>query len=94
MKISGLDQLSKQMKQLEKFMKEIDGSLGEVSFDPFDAESIEQAIINMENMIDQKSEKYLNNPTVGEIVENLKENYRQSIIDKAAEARTNTNEEN
>ncbi|ANF83080.1 hypothetical protein A3K93_03285 [Acinetobacter sp. NCu2D-2] len=93
MKINGLDQLSKQMKQLEKFMKEIDGSLGEIGFDPFDAESIEQAIISMENMIDQKSENYLNNPMISEIAENLKENRRQSIIDKAAEARTNNDED-
>ena len=55
MKITGLDQLSKQMKQLEKFTKEIDGSIGEVSFNPFDAESIEHAIVEMENLIDQKS---------------------------------------
>lgn len=87
MKIKGLDQLSKQMKQLEKFMKEIDGSLGEVSFDPFDAESIEQAIVKMENLIDQKSESYLSNSMIVEIVGNLKENYRQSIVDKASEAR-------
>ena len=30
---------------------------------------------------------------ISEIVENLKENYRQSIIDKAAEARTNNDED-
>lgn len=93
MKINGIDQLSKQVEQLEKFMKEIDGSLGKINFDPFDAESIEQAIISMENMIDQKSENYLRNPMILEIIGNLKENYRQYIIDKAAEARTNTDEE-
>lgn len=93
MKINGIDQLSKQVEQLEKFMKEIEGSLGKINFDPFDAESIEQAIISMENMIDQKSENYLRNPMIREIIGNLKENYRQSIIDKAAEARTNTDEE-
>ncbi len=93
MKIKGLDQLSKQMKQLENFMKEIDGSLGEVSFDPFDAESIEQAIVKMENLIDQKSESYLSNSMIVEIVGNLKENYRQSIVDKASEARVNADED-
>lgn len=64
MKITGLDQLSKQMKQLEKFTKEIDGSFGNVQFDPFDAESIEQALVKMESLIDQKSESYLGNPDV------------------------------
>ena len=89
MKITGLDQLSKQIKQLEKFTKEIDGSLGDVQFDPFDAESIEQALVKMESLIDQKSESYLGNPMFVEIVGGLKESYRQSIIDKATEERLN-----
>ena len=93
MKITGLDQLSKQMKQLEKFTKEIDGSIGEVSFNPFDAESIEHAIVEMENLIDQKSERYLSNSLIVEIVENLKETYRQSIIDKASAVRVNADED-
>lgn len=93
MKVTGLNQLSKQIKQLEQFTKEIDGSLGAVHFDPFDAESIEQAIVKMENLIDQKSESYLSNPMIVEIVGNLKENYRQSLIDKATEARLNTDED-
>lgn len=91
MKIEGLDQLTKQLQQLENFANELDGLLGEVSFDPFDAESIEHAIVNMENLIDQKAQGYSANPMIAELVANVKENYRQQIIDKAAEARLEEN---
>lgn len=87
MKISGLDQLTKQLQQIEKFTKEIDGSFGDVSFDPFDAESIELAIVNMENLIDQKADGYSSNPMITELVANMKESYRQQIIDRATEVR-------
>lgn len=87
MKIEGLDQLTKLLKQLENFAKEMDGLLGEVRFDPFDAESIEHAILNMENLIDQKTQGYSSNQMITELVANIKESYRQQIIDKATEAR-------
>lgn len=87
MKISGLDRLAKQLQQIEKFTNEIDGSFGDVSFDPFDAESIELAIVNMENLIDQKAGGYSSNSMITELVANMKESYRQQIIDRATEVR-------
>ncbi|MDU4393492.1 MAG: hypothetical protein E7I55_05830 [Acinetobacter ursingii] len=87
MKITGLDQLTKQLQQVEKFTKEIDGSFGDVSFDPFDAESIEHAIVNMENLIDQKADGYSSNPMITALVANMKDSYRQQIIDRATEVR-------
>ena len=91
--MKGLEDLSKTIKELEKFLSEIDGELGTVNFDPFDAESIEQAIIAMERMIDDKSMTYSRNPMVQEIAIETKVNYRQAIIDKAAEARIQNEDE-
>lgn len=87
MKIQGLDQLTKQLKEVERFTREIDGSLGQVNFDPFDAESIEHAIVDMEDLINTKAESYSSNTIIAEMVAGIKESYRQQIIDKAAEAR-------
>lgn len=94
MALNGFDQLSKQLKQVEKFTKEIDGSLGEVSFDPFDAESIEQAIVHMEELIDQKAQGYSSNAMIKDLVISLKDSYRQQIIDRASEARMTEGNEN
>lgn len=94
MKINGLNQLSKQLEQVGKFAKEIDGTLGKVSFDPFDAESIEHAIVNIENLIDERAQSYSSNPMVVELVANMKNSYRQQIIDRAAAARIGENEDN
>lgn len=87
MKIKGLGQLANQLKELKKFTQEIDGSLGEVSFNPFDAESIEQAIVNIEDLINQKAQYYSSNVLIIDLIVNLKESCRQQIIDKATEAR-------
>ena len=94
MKIQGLDQLTKQLQEIERFTSDIEGTLGEVKFDPFDAESIEHAIVAMENMIDQKSQDYASNPMITGLVHDMKGSYREQIIDKAAEARLENNKEN
>ncbi|MGJ8757009.1 hypothetical protein ACSFV5_04435 [Acinetobacter sp. HC8-3S] len=94
MKINGLDQLSKQFEQVGKFTKEIDGTLGNVSFDPFDAESIEHAIVNIENLLDEKAQGYSSNPIITELVANMKVSYRQQIIDRASKARMEVDKDN
>lgn len=91
--MKGLDELSKNFKNFEKFISEIDGELGTVNFDPFDAESIEQAIIEMETMIDDKSMTYSRNQMIQDMAVQIKTNYRQAIIDKATEARLQKEDE-
>lgn len=91
--MKGLDELSKTFKELEKFISEIDGELGTVNFDPFDAESIEQAIVEMERMLDDKSMTYSRNQMIQDMAIEIKANYRQAIIDKAAVARVRTEDE-
>jgi hypothetical protein len=91
--MKGLDDLSKKLKEFEKFISEIDGEIGTVNFDPFDAESIEQAIIKMEKMIDDKSTVYYRNQMIQDISVEMKEKYRQAIIDKAANSRLQAEDE-
>ncbi|MFV5348618.1 hypothetical protein [Acinetobacter soli] len=85
--MKGLNHLTKKLDDLAKFLSEIDGKLGTISYDPFDAESIEHAIVECEKMIDNKSSKYSSNQEIQSIAKELKAKYRQGIIDKAAEAR-------
>jgi hypothetical protein len=87
LKISGIDQLSRQLTDAQKALKNLDGELGSISFDPNDPASIEAAIQSVEAIIDDRLGQYANNPIVVPFAENIKEHYRESIIDRAAAAR-------
>ncbi len=87
MKITGLDQLTRQLDDAQRAFESLDGELGTVSFDPHDAASIEAAVQKVEAMIDERLGSYASNPIVGPMAEQMKEKYRAAIIEKAAAAR-------
>lgn len=86
-KITGLDEISRDLEDAQKALSEMDGKLGSVSFDPHDPASIEAAVQEVERLIDERLGSYASNPIVGQLAEGMKEQYRQGIIDKAAAAR-------
>lgn len=86
-KITGLDALTKKMDQLARFAEEVDGELATVAFDPTDPSSIEAAISEMETAIDQKVASYEGNDMVADLVEQMKANLRDQILEEAAAAR-------
>lgn len=86
-KITGLDKLQKELKEAEQALNELDGELGVVNFDPHDPASIEAAVQSVMKMIDSRIEPYADNPVVGSLADQMKENYRENILQKAAEAR-------
>ena len=87
-KITGLDNLSRDLEDAQKAMSAMDGELGSVRFDPHDPASIEAAIQEVEKLIDERLGSYASNPIIGPLAEGMKEQYRQGIVDKAAAART------
>ncbi|MCU7696947.1 hypothetical protein OD757_06900 [Acinetobacter sp. AYS6] len=89
--MKGLGSLSKSLEELGQFTSELDGELGTLNFNPFDAESIEQAIVSMESWIDERSGNYPNNSMIKDISVELKSTYRQAILDKASEVRLKGN---
>lgn len=86
-KISGLDKFSNDLDEASRALSALDGELGIVHFDPEDAQSIQLAISQMEQIIDERMGRYLNNPIVGPLVDEMKEKYADAILEKAAEAR-------
>ena len=86
-KIKGLDSLQRQLKDASRALKALDGELGTVRFDPHDPSSIEAAIQQISHIIDERVGDYSSNPIIGPLAEEMKESYRESIIQKAAEAR-------
>ncbi|WP_313451040.1 hypothetical protein [Stutzerimonas kunmingensis] len=87
LKTTGLDKLQRDLKEAQHALSELDGELGTISFDPHDPGSIEAAIQSVCRMVDERAGRYASNPVVGPMIEQMKESYRESILQKAAEAR-------
>lgn len=85
--MKGLDELSRKMKELEKAIAALDGDIGTVNFDPNDPQSIEVAIQKMEQAVDERVGDYSRNDMIEGIVSEVKERYRQAILERASEAR-------
>lgn len=85
--ITGLDELSRQLTDAQRAMEALDGELGIVNFDPNDPASIEAAIQSVESMIDERLVQYASNPIIASLAENMKEKYREAIVDRAAATR-------
>ena len=92
-KITGLDQLSRQLTDAQKALAGLDGELGTVNFDPNDPASIETAIQSVEAIVDEKLGQYASNPIIAPLAANMKEKYRDAIIERAAAARLKGGEE-
>ena len=91
--IKGLDQLNKTLSELGKVTQHQEGELRTIQFDAESAESIELAIVEMENMVDKKFENYASNPVAIDMANGIKAAYRQMIVDKASEARIQADSE-
>ena len=87
MPIKGLDKLSRTLKDAERAIGNLDGHLGQVSFDPNDPSSIDLAIAEMEATIDARVAGLGGGKIVETLVRGAKELFRQGILDKAAAAR-------
>lgn len=86
-KIEGLDKLQRDLKQAQDALGELDGQIGSVSFDPDDPGSIDLAIASMEKLIDEKVAGFENSEIVATLAEEMKDQYRAMILEKASEAR-------
>ncbi|EKN3732771.1 hypothetical protein OU760_001919 [Yersinia enterocolitica] len=85
-KISGLEAIQKQLKDAEKATEALNGSY-DVHFDANDPVSIENAIQEAYSMVDERASGYATNPMVSPLIEHMKENLRQQILDRAEQKR-------
>lgn len=92
LKITGLDKFQKELAEAQHVLEELDGELGTVNFHPHEPASIEAAIQSVYRMVDERAGQYASNPIVGPLLDQMKENYRENILQEAAEARLKTNE--
>jgi tRNA threonylcarbamoyladenosine modification (KEOPS) complex Cgi121 subunit len=92
MKVTGFDAIQKKLDQMARFAEEVDGTLATVSFDADDPESIEAALQEIRDAIDEKTRSYERNDWVQDLAEQLKENARNQVLEEAAAARTGSKE--
>lgn len=93
LKITGLDKLQRELEEAQRALETLDGELGTVNFNPHDPSSIEAAIQSVYTMVDDRAGAYASNPIVGSLIEQMKETYRENILQKAAEARLQEKED-
>lgn len=87
LEIQGLDKLQRQLESASKAFEALDGEITTIKFDPNDQASIEAAIADMGRAIDSKAAVSQNNPLVEHVAAQLKAQYREQILERAAEAR-------
>lgn len=87
MKVTGFEAIKKKTNQMAKFAEEIDGELASVSFDPANPGSIEAALQQISDAIDEKTKSYERNDWIQNLAAQLKEHARNNLLEKAAAAR-------
>ncbi|MFO5788421.1 hypothetical protein [Klebsiella pneumoniae] len=85
-KITGIDKLQKQLKEVEEAAETLNGSYP-VSFDANDPVSIETAIQEAYSMLEERASRYAANPMISPMIEAMKEDLRQQILDSAEQQR-------
>lgn len=86
-KITGLDGLTSNLEEAQKALEAMGEELGTVTFDPNDPASIEAAIQEVERLVDERLGAYARNPIIGPLAQQMKEKYRDGIIERASAAR-------
>lgn len=85
--INGFGELQKQLKDASKAIEGLDGQITTIQFDPNDQAAVDAAIADMERAIDGKVSQFSGNPLVDNIAEQMKEKYREQILERAMEAK-------
>ncbi|WP_065615384.1 hypothetical protein [Pseudomonas moraviensis] len=85
--LKGIDKLQRQLADAQKVLQSLEGDLCTVNFNPRDPVSIEGAIQQISNLIDERVGTYTSNPIISSLAEQMKERYREKIIERAAAAR-------
>ena len=85
--ISDLDQLGRQLVEAKKALETLDGELDSVYVDPQDPASVDAAILQVNATIDARIGPYADNPIIAPLAQNMKAQYRESILAQVAKAR-------
>ena len=82
-KITGLDELMRQLKEAQTAISSLDGTIAELRFNPADPQSVEDAVAQMEAAVDEKVAPYQGNPMVMKLASATKETFAKALREKA-----------
>jgi saccharopine dehydrogenase-like NADP-dependent oxidoreductase len=83
MEITGLDEFQRELSNLQHAIESLDGTLATLNFDAADPDSVNEAIRKMEAALDSKAAPYRGNATITSLIEEMKEKFRQEILERA-----------
>jgi len=82
-KIEGLDKLQRDLKDAERALNALDGTIATLKFNPEDSQSVKNAVRQMETAIDSKIARYRGNALVSQLAQAMKEQYGKKILELA-----------
>jgi len=83
--IKGLDALQRQLTEAQRAFDALEGELGTVAIDGSDPASIETAIAQMEQSVDERIDAYRGNNLVAKVGSDIKERYAAAIRQRGEE---------
>jgi hypothetical protein len=83
-KITGLDEFQRELADAQHCLEALDGTITTLKFNPADPESVQTAIKTMESAVDSKIAPYRHNALVSQVAQDLKEQYRKGILERAS----------
>lgn len=85
--------LAKSIKEVEKFLADVNSMVATVEFDAHNPASIEAAMAQADQHYDLIANRYSRNPLVANIAQNTKSNIRAQILEHASKLRSEANDE-
>lgn len=81
--MSGMEKLQRELKEMQTAVNSLDGEIAKVSFTPGDPESVERAVREMKQAVDQKASRYHSNPIVKAFAEESKKAFEKHLREQA-----------
>jgi hypothetical protein len=78
--ITGLEKLQRELEEVVQAMQSLEGDIAKLSVDPNDPSA---AVRQMESAIDSKVASYAGNTLVSQLVEDVKRQFREQILERA-----------
>ena len=85
--VSGLERLTSLFGELSDAIKQLNGKLCEVRFDPSKPDQVQAAIQTLERAVDERLSEFPDNPLVQQFAAGTKEKIKAEILKRASEAR-------